>query len=78
MSTCETCRFFVRHKRTTLFNSKKSELLDTGECRRFPPVLAMVVIAGLHTGETTQPEVDMNDWCGEYRPRAPTDPEPKG
>src|SRR5262245_12731395 len=59
---CDGCRFWV-------------EVVATlGECRRFPP------LAGVRQPTAAGPRmywplVLAEDWCGEYRPRSPADPD---
>ena len=49
----------------------KCEFFDAGNCRRFPPTVAPWPNDNQHpvlyTPETCWPQVNVKDWCGEFR-----------
>lgn len=55
MKSCATCQYY-----------------DSGGCRRYPPISVGYedVAQTLSLIDTVFPQVNINDWCGEYRQSA--------
>lgn len=59
--TCENCRFYRPVKDI-------EDKPGIGECRRFPPTVAMTSdFEGMGDWQQAFPMVESSDWCGEYR-----------
>lgn len=54
---CGACRFFEADES----NPAKPMQEGSGLCRRYPPVVVGAM------PETALPDVDSNDWCGEFQ-----------
>ena len=74
--SCRTCRYFVPHEQVPL---RMENIRFGGECRVKPPVPRTQdhVDSGYPMGTGVFPVVLAADWCGEFRPRARLQDEPR-
>lgn len=62
--SCRDCRYF---------DPDKAPGSDRGFCRRRAPIYALTsTLNGEPMPWTCWPEVNGEDWCGEFKPHAPT------
>ena len=69
--TCAECFYFERERYSVRTVSEsgaetiKKRETDYGDCRRWPPTVAVINAAW----DMTFPTVAIDDWCGEFRER---------